>query len=160
MSKREGTRTGRRPGESGTRDAIADAARRRFAEVGYERATIRAIAGDAAVDPALVLHFFGSKQELFASVMALPFEPEKIMEEILAGPRPPGRPPASEPRLVADRRPRDGPLHHPRRAACLTRCRDADRGARPQPPALPHGLARLASAPRSRSSAASSATAR
>jgi AcrR family transcriptional regulator len=87
MGRREGTRTGRRPGESGTREAIADAARRRFAEVGYERATIRAIAEDAGVDPALVLHFFDSKQKLFASVMALPFEPETVMEEILAGPR-------------------------------------------------------------------------
>lgn len=87
MGKREGTRTGRRPGESGTREAIADAARRRFAEGGYDRATIRAIAADAGVDPALVLHFFRSKQELFASVMALPFEPENVMDEILAGPR-------------------------------------------------------------------------
>jgi AcrR family transcriptional regulator len=87
MSPRDGTRTGRRPGVSGTRDAIAAAAQRRFAEVGYERATIRAIAEDAGVDPALVLHFFGSKQRLFLSVMALPFDPEEVMAEILAGGR-------------------------------------------------------------------------
>jgi AcrR family transcriptional regulator len=80
-------RTGRRPGQSGTREAIAEAARRRFAEVGYERATIRAIAEEAGVDPALVVHFFGPKQQLFLSVMALPFEPEEVMPEILAGPR-------------------------------------------------------------------------
>jgi AcrR family transcriptional regulator len=80
-------RTGRRPGASGTREAIAEAARRRFAELGYERATLRGIAEEAAVDPALVVHFFGSKQELFLSVMTLPFEPEEVMPELLTGPR-------------------------------------------------------------------------
>src|ERR671910_1216413 len=87
MSPRQGARTGRRPGESGTREAIAEAALRQFADAGYEHATIRAIAEDAHVDPALVLHFFGSKQKLFLSVMTLPFEPEEVMPEILAGPR-------------------------------------------------------------------------
>lgn len=80
-------RTGRRPGPSGTREAIADAAQSRFADLGYDGATIRAIAEEAGVDPALVLHFFGSKQELFLSVMALPFEPEVVMPELLAGSR-------------------------------------------------------------------------
>jgi AcrR family transcriptional regulator len=83
----ERRRTGRRPGQSGTRAAIAEAARRRFAELGYERTTIRAIARDAAVDPALVARFFGSKQKLFVSVMTLPFEPEVAFPEVLAGPR-------------------------------------------------------------------------
>jgi AcrR family transcriptional regulator len=64
-----------------------EAARDRFAELGYERTTIRAIAADAGVDPALVLHFFGSKQKLFLSVMSLPFEPEAVFPELLAGPR-------------------------------------------------------------------------
>lgn len=80
-------RTGRRPGPSATREAIAEAARRRFADLGYEGTTIRAIAEDAGVDPALVLHFFASKQELFRSVIALPFEPEQALPEVLAGPR-------------------------------------------------------------------------
>ena len=79
-------RTGRRPGPSDTREAIAAAARRGFAELGYERTTIRAIANEAGVDPALVVHFFGSKQQLFLSVMTLPFEPEEVMPQILAGP--------------------------------------------------------------------------
>jgi AcrR family transcriptional regulator len=87
MATGAGRRTGRRPGSSGTREAIAEAARRRFAELGYERTTIRTIAGDAGVDPALVLRFFGSKQQLFLSVMALPFEPEEVFPEILAGRR-------------------------------------------------------------------------
>ncbi|TDC03968.1 TetR/AcrR family transcriptional regulator [Nonomuraea longispora] len=48
-----------------TEGRILDAARKLFAEVGYERATIRAIARSAEVDPALVMQYFGSKQELF-----------------------------------------------------------------------------------------------
>jgi AcrR family transcriptional regulator len=80
-------RSGRRPGTSGTREAIARAARRLFAERGYDRTTLRAIAAEAAVDPALVVHFFGSKQGLFLSVVELPFEPAEVLPEILAGDR-------------------------------------------------------------------------
>jgi AcrR family transcriptional regulator len=80
-------RSGRRPGASGTREAIARAARRLFAERGYDRTTLRAIAAEAAVDPALVVHFFGSKQGLFLSVVELPFEPAEVLPEILAGDR-------------------------------------------------------------------------
>ena len=65
-------RTGRRPGSTDTREQIAAAARRLFADAGYERATFRAIAAEAGVDPALVVHFFGSKEELFRQVMGLP----------------------------------------------------------------------------------------
>jgi AcrR family transcriptional regulator len=78
---------GRRPGESGTRQAILDAARARFAEHGWDRATIRAIASDAGVDPALVLHFFGSKQVLFTAAMSWPFDTDAAVEEVASGPR-------------------------------------------------------------------------
>ena len=87
MGSRGGQRTGRRHGPSGTREAIAEAARRQFAELGYDRTTIRGVAAEAGVDPALVVHFFGSKQQLFLSVMSLPFEPEEVMPRILAGRR-------------------------------------------------------------------------
>ncbi|MGH3083682.1 MAG: TetR family transcriptional regulator [Gaiellaceae bacterium] len=80
-------RGGRRPGRSGTREAIAQAARQKFGELGYERATIRAIASEAGVDPALVVHFFGSKQKLFLTVMDLPFPPEEVLPRVLAGDR-------------------------------------------------------------------------
>jgi AcrR family transcriptional regulator len=63
-------RTGRRAGNSGTRDAILDAATTLFAERGYEGASIRRIAAAAAVDPALIRHFFGDKDTLFATVIA------------------------------------------------------------------------------------------
>ena len=75
---------GRRPGESGTREAILAAARRRFASVGYDRATIRSIASDAGVDPALVHHFFGTKQALFQASVSLPFSPGDVLPTLLA----------------------------------------------------------------------------
>jgi AcrR family transcriptional regulator len=74
---------GRRPAGSGTRDAIAAAARRQFGELGYQRASLRSIAAEAGVDPRLVLHFFGSKQQLFASVVELPFDPETTFDTLM-----------------------------------------------------------------------------
>jgi AcrR family transcriptional regulator len=84
---RSSRKLGRRPGQSGTRETIAAAARRQFSELGYDRATIRGIAVEADVDPALVSHFFGSKEKLFASVTALPFELEEALTQIVDGPR-------------------------------------------------------------------------
>lgn len=49
-----------------TRTKILAFARQRFAASGFERTTIRAIAADAGVDPALVMHYFGSKDALFS----------------------------------------------------------------------------------------------
>lgn len=76
-------RVGRRPGRSGTREAILAAARSRFAELGYEGATIRRIAADAGVDPALVHHYFGTKEQLFAAAVRLPFAPGDVLAEAL-----------------------------------------------------------------------------
>jgi AcrR family transcriptional regulator len=78
-------RRGRRRGESRTREAILASARRLFAQHGYDRASLRAIAADAGVDSALVAHFFGSKQRLFVEVVELPFDPARALPEILAG---------------------------------------------------------------------------
>jgi len=50
-----------------TRATILAAARERFAADGYERATIRAIAGDAGIDPALVMRYYGNKEGLLAA---------------------------------------------------------------------------------------------
>lgn len=52
-----------------TRNAILTAARRRFADDGYERATIRAIAADAGIDPSMVMRYYGSKDGLFAAAV-------------------------------------------------------------------------------------------
>ena len=77
-------RTGRRPGESGAREDILEAARATFGDVGYERATIRAIAAAAGVDPALVHHYFGTKEGLFIAAMQLPVNPAEALRGVLA----------------------------------------------------------------------------
>jgi AcrR family transcriptional regulator len=77
-------RTGRRPGASRTRGAILDAARRAFAEQGYQHATIRGVAELAGVDPALVHHYFGTKQELFVAAVQLPVNPVEQLTAVLA----------------------------------------------------------------------------
>jgi AcrR family transcriptional regulator len=85
-------RTGRRPGVSGTREAILGAARRAFAEHGYQHATIRGVADLAGVDPALVHHYFGTKQELFVAAVQLPVNPvEQLMAVLDEGPGEAGR---------------------------------------------------------------------
>jgi AcrR family transcriptional regulator len=80
-------RTGRRRGQSQTREAIAEAARAQFAELGYERATIRGIAAAAGVDPALVAHFFGPKDALFREVMTLPPQVAEAIAALADGDR-------------------------------------------------------------------------
>ncbi len=84
-SSEAGPRQGRRPGRSGTREAILAAARRQFAELGYDRTSIRQVALEAGVDPALVRHFHRSKQELFVAVVELPIDPSLVMPTLLAG---------------------------------------------------------------------------
>ena len=82
-----GRRSGRSAGERSTRDGILDAALASFAEHGYDRATIRDIAARAAVDPALVLHYFGSKEALFTEALKLPVQPGEVFARgMAAGP--------------------------------------------------------------------------
>src|ERR1700728_1574621 len=83
-----------------TEARILDAAASVFVAAGYERDTIRAVASAAGVDAGLVMHYFGSKQELYRRVIAaapLPEvsgAPEEAGEQILAPPaHRPGRPP-------------------------------------------------------------------
>jgi AcrR family transcriptional regulator len=79
-------RRGRRPAGEDTRAALADAARQVFAESGYEGATVRAIAARAGVDAAMVNHWFGGKEALFAQVvLKLPFEPHDVVGALLEG---------------------------------------------------------------------------
>src|ERR671926_1887792 len=77
-------RTGRRPGASSTREAILAAARRLFAERGYVGTSMRAIATEAGVDAALIVHFFGSKAGLLGEAIEWPFDPEEEMGRIVA----------------------------------------------------------------------------
>ncbi len=78
------TRTGRRPGGTDTREAILSAARKAFARGGFDGATVRGIAGAAGVDPALVHHFFGTKQALFVAAMEFPVDVGAILPALLA----------------------------------------------------------------------------
>lgn len=78
---------GRRPGDADTRDAILGAARHLFATQGYERASMRAIARDADVDPALIMHYFGSKHELLVEALRLPVEPSQVLAAVASAPR-------------------------------------------------------------------------
>ena len=86
MSSEISKRSGRRPGPTTTREAIAEAARRQFAELGYDRTTLRGIAGEAGVDVALVARFYGSKDALFREVMALPPAVAEAMAGLADGP--------------------------------------------------------------------------
>jgi AcrR family transcriptional regulator len=71
---------GRRPGKADTRQEIIEAARQVFAEKGYDGTSLRAVARAAAVDPALVHHYFDGKSDLFVAAMALPFDPRQVRD--------------------------------------------------------------------------------
>lgn len=75
---------GRRPGAPDTRAEVLDAARMLFAERGFSRTTIRAVAADAGVDPSLVHHYFGTKDDLFMAALALPIDPRELLGPIVA----------------------------------------------------------------------------
>jgi AcrR family transcriptional regulator len=79
------TRGGRRPGDSGTRTAILSAAKEAFGAQGYGATSLRAVARTAGVDPALVLHFFGSKDGLFEAALELPLDPAVVVVSLLEG---------------------------------------------------------------------------
>lgn len=87
MSQDSAGRTGRRPGPVSSREEILQAARDRFTRHGYKGATMRAIAGDAGVDPGLIRHFFGDKEGLFIAAMELPIDALRIVLTALDGPR-------------------------------------------------------------------------
>ncbi len=78
-----GARSGRRPGNPDTRQQILDSARDVFAGNGYAKASIRKIAAGAGVDPALVHHYFGSKDELFLATVAVPINPRAVVEQLV-----------------------------------------------------------------------------
>lgn len=76
---------GRRPGGVDTKAVIVEAARKSFAVNGYDRASLRGIARDAGVDPALVHHYFDGKAALFAQTLDVPVNPAEVIRHVLAG---------------------------------------------------------------------------
>ncbi|MEU7702660.1 TetR family transcriptional regulator [Streptomyces sp. NPDC015492] len=71
----------------GARDRILEAARAQFAERGYDKTSVRGIAKAAGVDAALVHHYFGTKDEVFAAAIEVSFEPATVVPAIVGGPR-------------------------------------------------------------------------
>ena len=76
---------GRRPGGEDTRAAILEAARKSFAAKGYDKSSLRGIAREAGVDPALVHHYFEGKAALFAETLDVPVNPAEIIERVTSG---------------------------------------------------------------------------
>ena len=76
-----------RPADGGDRRALILAtAREEFAGKGYAAASVRGIARSAGVDPALVHHYFGTKEQVFVAAMELPIAPAELVPHILDGP--------------------------------------------------------------------------
>ena len=75
---------GRRPGAPDTRAEVLAAARTSFAEKGFRGTTIRAVAAAAGVDPALVHHYFGSKDDLFLAALEMPVDPRELLAPVVA----------------------------------------------------------------------------
>ncbi|MFI9009767.1 TetR family transcriptional regulator [Actinosynnema sp. NPDC053489] len=83
----EPKRRGRRTGGEDTKAALLAAAREVFVQRGYEGATVRSIAARAGVDAAMVNHWFGGKEALFAkAVLQVPIDPNALVERLLDGP--------------------------------------------------------------------------
>ncbi|WP_026414188.1 TetR family transcriptional regulator [Actinomadura oligospora] len=76
---------GRPTGRTDTREQILAAARDMFAEKGFDGASLRAIARAAGVDPALVHHYFGSKEGVFVAAMRFPVNPAELLPKVMAG---------------------------------------------------------------------------
>ena len=78
------TSRGRRPGAPDTKAEVLTAARTSFAEKGFRGTTIRAVAASAGVDPALVHHYFGTKDDLFLAALQMPVDPRELMAPVVA----------------------------------------------------------------------------
>src|SRR4051794_37644977 len=81
-------RRGRRPGPDNTREDVLAAARELFAQRGLRATTMRAVAAQAGVNPAMIHHYFGTKEQLFVAALAMPIDPAaEVARLVAAGPR-------------------------------------------------------------------------
>ncbi|MCG5433429.1 TetR family transcriptional regulator [Mycobacterium sp. MYCO198283] len=81
-----GKRPGRPRGGSDSRDRILASARELFARNGIGKTSVRAIAADAGVDSALVHHYFGTKERLFAAAIDVDVDPGAVLTRLRAAP--------------------------------------------------------------------------
>lgn len=79
MSTSHRKRPGRPSGTSDTRERILTNARELFARNGIGKTSIRSIAAAAGVDSALVHHYFGTKEQLFAAAVHIPIDPMLVI---------------------------------------------------------------------------------
>jgi AcrR family transcriptional regulator len=82
VTVKAGRGRGRRPGGPDTRGQILAAARVSFAHKGFAGTTIRAVAAEAGVDPALVHHYFGAKDDLFLAALEIPVDPRVLVPTV------------------------------------------------------------------------------
>jgi AcrR family transcriptional regulator len=76
---------GRRPlGSPDARQAVLDAARELFSELGFERTTMRAVAARAGVDPALIYHYFDDKDGLLFAALQPPVDAATVFAGLAA----------------------------------------------------------------------------
>lgn len=75
-------RRGRPAGSSDTRERILTCAREMFADKGIDKTSIRAVAAAAGVDAALVHHYFGTKERLFAAAVHIPIDPMQVIGQL------------------------------------------------------------------------------
>lgn len=87
MDAQELPSRGRRPGNPDTRAEIVQAAHRLFTATGYDGTSMRAIAREAGVDPALLRHYFADKSALFLQAARLSVDPRKLVRRIASGGR-------------------------------------------------------------------------
>jgi AcrR family transcriptional regulator len=76
---------GRRPGAPDTRAEILASARALFAARGFSSTSVRSIAAAAGVDPSLVHHYFGTKDDLFVAALELPVDPRVALQPVMEG---------------------------------------------------------------------------
>jgi AcrR family transcriptional regulator len=86
VTKDSPRRPGRPTGTSDTRERILDSARELFASKGIGKTSIRAVAAGAGVDSALVHHYFGTKEQLFAAAINVSFDPGLILGQLRTAP--------------------------------------------------------------------------
>lgn len=79
VTNAERKRRGRPPGSSDTRERILASARDLFARNGIHKTSIRAVAAAAGVDAALVHHYYGTKEQLFAAAVRIPIDPMDVI---------------------------------------------------------------------------------
>lgn len=75
---------GRPPGRSDTRERLLAAGRRLFLTEGYDRTTLRAVAAEAGVDPAMVNYWFGGKEGLLRAVLEVAITPGQVVDAVRA----------------------------------------------------------------------------